>query len=116
MGRTANLKMKSTGWIGNSWIDWTYFPPEAIITAKPANPKVYRQSPAKRFLLRGFIRGLCGYFSICWAQGGVTVSNNKKTHQKMAGLSSLTWLRYPRIRGLTKHHAVNLNTFDQMTK
>ena len=33
-----------------------YFPPEAIITAKPGNPKEYRE-PHERFLMRGFLRG-----------------------------------------------------------
>ena len=34
----------------------------------------------------------------------------------MTGLKSYTWLRYPKIRGLTKHYVNNINNFGSVTK
>jgi hypothetical protein len=40
----------------------------------------------------------------------------KKDPSFLIGLNSLTWLRYPRTRGLTKHHKSKLMIFVELTK
>lgn len=41
--------------------------PIANITATSVNAKVYRKAPAGLFLKQGFLTGLFGYFSLCYA-------------------------------------------------
>ncbi len=43
-------------------------------------------------------------------------SQTKQDPPFLTGLNSLTWLRYPKIRGLTKHHGVKVHTFGDLTK
>ena len=45
-----------------------------------------------------------------------TAIDKKKDPSFLTGLSSLTWLRYPRIRGLTKHHVTKVTIFVELTK
>jgi hypothetical protein len=42
--------------------------PIANFTATSVNEKVYHKAPANSFLMRGFLRGLFGYFSECCMQ------------------------------------------------
>jgi hypothetical protein len=39
----------------------------------------------------------------------------KKDPSFLTGLSSLTWLRYPKTRGLTKHHITKVVIFVELT-
>jgi len=45
-----------------------------------------------------------------------TVTDIKKDLSFLTGLSSLTWLRYPKTRGLTKHHVTKVAIFVELTK
>lgn len=40
----------------------------------------------------------------------------KKDPSFLTGLISLTWLRYPKTRGLTKHHETKVTIFVGLTK
>lgn len=46
----------------------------------------------------------------------MAIKGIKKDPPFLTGLSSLTWLRYPGIRGLTKHHETKVIIFDELTK
>ena len=40
----------------------------------------------------------------------------KKDLSFLTGLSSLTWLRYPRTRGFAKHHVTKVTIFVELAK
>lgn len=46
---------------------------------------------------------------------GLTKSE-KKDLSNLTGLNSLTWLRYPKIRGFPKHHVAKVAIFVELTR
>lgn len=49
-------------------------------------------------------------------QGYDDSNRHKKDLSFLIGPNSLTWLRYPKIRGLTKHHSTKVTIFVELTK
>jgi hypothetical protein len=54
-----------------------YFLTNSRITAKSTNSKVYRKAPAEIVSVMAFLKGLCGYFSMCWLSFPIFRQENK---------------------------------------
>ena len=84
-----------------------------MLTARSANLKVYHKAPQTIFM-RGFFRGLCGYFSKCWLQANLKNMESLKWIDSNGGpLVLISDKSYKLWSGILKRSSYLENKFEE---